>query len=156
MENVKNKKLLIVEDEIIIALTESAMLKKNGYEVLAVSNGDQAIEAVKNNEELDLVLIDLNLGSGMNGAETSKKILEIRDIPIIFLTAHTGREIVEQVKSVTRYGYVLKGSGEYLLLSSIEMAIDLFESGKRIETSEANFHQLTESKIGRASCRERV
>lgn len=145
MENVKNKKLLIVEDEIIIALTESAMLKKNGYEVLAVSSGDQAIEAVKNNEELDLVLIDLNLGSGMNGAETSKKILEIRDIPIIFLTSHTGREIVEQVKSVTRYGYVLKGSGEYLLLSSIEMAIDLFESGKKIETSEANFHQLTES-----------
>ncbi len=145
MENVKIKKLLIVEDEIIIALTESAMLKKNGYEVLAVSNGDQAIEAVKNNEDLDLVLIDLNLGSGMNGAETSKKILEIRDIPIIFLTSHTGRDIVEQVKSVTRYGYVLKGSGEYLLLSSIEMALDLFESGKRIETSEANFHQLTES-----------
>ncbi|PKL15737.1 MAG: hypothetical protein CVV49_19855, partial [Spirochaetae bacterium HGW-Spirochaetae-5] len=145
MGNVKNKKLLIVEDEIIIALTESAMLKKNGYEVLAVSNGDQAIEAVKNNEELDLVLVDLNLGSGMNGAETAKKILETRDIPIIFLTAHTGKEIVDQVKSVTRYGYVLKGSGEYLLLSSIEMAIDLFESGKRIETSEANFHQLTES-----------
>lgn len=145
MENVKNKKLLIVEDEIIIALTESAMLKKNGYEVLAVSSGDQAIEAVKNNENLDLILIDLNLGSGMNGAETSKKILEIRDIPIIFLTSHTGREIVEQVKSVTRYGYVIKGSGEYLLLSSIEMAIELFETGKRIETSEANFHQLTES-----------
>ncbi len=145
MENVKNKKLLIVEDEIIIALTESAMLKKNGYEVLAVSSGEQAIDAVKNNEELDLVLIDLNLGSGMNGAETSKKILEIRDLPIIFLTSHTGKDIIEQVKSITRYGYVLKGSGEHLLISSIEMAIELFESGKRIETSEANFHQLTES-----------
>jgi PAS domain S-box-containing protein len=145
MDNGKNKKLLIVEDEIIIALTESTMLKNNGYEVQVVSSGEQALESVKTGAEIDLVLIDLNLGSGMNGAETSKRILEIRDLPIIFLTSHTGKEIVEQVKSITRYGYVIKGSGEYLLISSIEMAIELFQSRKKIEASEANFQQLTES-----------
>jgi len=145
MVNSKNKKLLIVEDEIIIALTESAMLRKNGYEVQAVSSGERALEAVKDNADIDLVLIDLNLGSGMNGAEASRRILEIRDLPVIFLTSHTGKEIVDQVKSITRYGYVTKGSGEYILISSIEMALELFQSRKKIEASEANFHQLTES-----------
>ncbi len=145
MDNTNSKKLLIVEDEVITALTESAMLKSNGYEVQAVSNGEQAIEILKNNDQIDLVLIDLNLGTGMNGAETSRKILEIRDIPVIFLTSYTGKEVVDQVKSITRYGYVIKGSGEHLLLSSIEMAIELFQYRKKIETSEANFHQMTES-----------
>ena len=145
MDKRNNKKLLIVEDEIVIALTESAMLKNNGYEVQAVSNGEQAIEAVQSGDKIDLVLIDLNLGSGMNGAETSRRILEIRDLPVIFLTSYTGKEIVDQVKSITRYGYVIKGSGEYLLLSSIEMAIELFQSRKSIEASESNFQQLTES-----------
>jgi len=137
MENRENKKLLIVEDEIIMALTETTMLKRNGYEVQAVSNGEQAVEAVKNNDNFDLVLIDLNLGSGIDGAETSRRILQIRDLPIIFLTAHTGKEIVNHVKSITRYGYVLKGSGEFLLISSIEMAIELFQSRKKIENSES-------------------
>ncbi len=145
MDNQKNRKLLIVEDEIVIALTESTMLKRNGYEVQSVSNGEQAIEAIKNGDSIDLALIDLNLGSGMSGAETAKKILELKDLPIIFLTAHTSKNTLDQIKSITRYGYVLKGSGEDLLLSSIEMAIELFQSRKKIEISEANFHQLTES-----------
>jgi len=141
----KIKKLLVVEDEIITALAESALLKNNGYEVQAVSNGEQAVEAVKRNDQIDLVLIDLNLGAGINGAETSKKILEIRELPIVFLTSYTGKEIVDQVRHITRYGYVIKGSGEYLLLSSIEMAIELFQSRKKLEAVETNFHQLTGS-----------
>lgn len=145
MDNGNKIKLLIVEDEIIIAVSESSMLKNKGYEVQAVSSGELAVEAVKNNDQIDLVLIDLNLGSGMNGAETSRKILETRDLPIIFLTSHTGNEIVDQVKSITRYDYVVKGSGESLLISSIEMAIELFQSRKRIEANEANFKQLAES-----------
>jgi len=145
MDNMENKKLLLVEDEVIIALTESTMLKSRGYDVQVVINGEKAIEAVQNSNNIDLVLIDLNLGSGMNGAETSRKILEIKDLPIIFLTSHTGKAIFEQVKSITRYGYVIKGSGDDLLVSSIEMAIELFQSRKKIETSEANFKQLTES-----------
>lgn len=141
MEDGKKRKLLIVEDEIIIALTESAMLRSNGYEVQAVSSGEQAVDAVKNKDDIDLVLIDLNLGSGINGAETSRRILEIRDLPVVFLTSHTGKEIVDQVKTITRYGYVIKGSGEYLLISSIEMAIELFQSRKKIETSEAELQK---------------
>jgi PAS domain S-box-containing protein len=141
MGNGKKRKLLIVEDEVIIALTESAMLRSNGYETQAVSSGELAVEAVKNNDDIDLVLLDLNLGSGINGAETSRRILGIRDLPIIFLTSHTGKEIVDQVKTITRYGYVIKGSGEYLLISSIEMAIELFQSRKKIETSESELQK---------------
>jgi PAS domain S-box-containing protein len=130
------KKLLIVEDEIFTALTESTMLKNYGYEVQAVSSGEQALEIIRDNREIDLVLVDLNLGSGMDGIETSKRILEIRELPVIFLTSYSGKEVVEQLRAVKRYGYVIKGSGESLLLASIEMAFELFESRKKVDVRE--------------------
>jgi len=130
------KKLLIVEDEIFTALTESTFLKKHGYEVQAVSSGEQAVEIIRDNCEIDLVLVDLNLGSGIDGIETSRRILEIRELPVIFLTSYTGKEVMEQLRSVRRYGYVIKGSGEALLLASIEMALELFESRKKVDVSE--------------------
>ncbi len=139
------KKLLVVEDEIITAVTESSMLKRYGYIVNAVSTGEAAVEAVMGGGDYDLVIIDLNLGDGIGGVETAKRILEIRELPVIFLTSYTRKDIVEQVNSVPRYGYVIKGSGEHILVSSIEMAIELFNSRKKSEDDELYFNQLTDN-----------
>jgi len=145
MDKDKSKKLLVVEDEIITAITESTMLKNRGYEVQAVSTGEQAVDAVKSNEKYDLILIDLNLGSGMNGAETAERILEIKNLPVVFITAYTDKSSFDQIKSIKNYGFIIKGSGEYILLSTIEMAIELFQTRKRAEIAETTFRQLTES-----------
>ncbi len=84
---------------------------------------------------MDLILMDIDLGDNkMDGTETAKLILEKYDLPIIFFTSHTEKEYVDRVKQITGYGYVLKSSGEYVLMESINTAFKLF---KMIKTSDA-------------------
>jgi len=119
--------LLLVEDESVIAITEKVQLEKYDYKVLVVSTGEKAIEAVKTSSEIDLVLMDINLGDGIDGTEAAEVILKDRDIPILFLSSHSEREIVEKTKKITSYGYVLKNSSITVLDASIKMAFKLFE-----------------------------
>ncbi|TVQ26865.1 MAG: response regulator [Spirochaetaceae bacterium] len=120
--------ILLVEDEPLIALAEKTTLEANGYAVATAQNGNAAIEAARAHDDIDLVLMDIDLGSGMDGAETAKAILAVRNLPIVFLTCHTGQDVVERVQSISNYGYVVKSSGEFVLLESIRMALRLFEA----------------------------
>ena len=136
MEKNNSKKLLLVEDEAIIAMSEKRALEKCGYNVRSVQSGEQAVDAVEKDPEIDLVLMDIDLGSGLSGDQAAEEILKIRHLPIVFLTSHTEREYVERVKEITRYGYVIKNSGEFVLWDTIEVAFELFEAKNRYE--EAN------------------
>lgn len=133
MGQTTEKAILLVEDEAIIALHEKATLEKYGYTVETVYSGEKAVNAVDGNPEIDLVLMDIDLGPGMPGDEAAERILKIRHLPIVFLTSHTEREYVDRVKEITRYGYVIKNSGEFVLWDSIEVAFELFEANKRNE-----------------------
>lgn len=146
MNYVKRKIILLVEDDVIQAVTESKKLSENGYEVEFVHSGEEAIELIKNEPTgYDLIIMDINLGKGLNGLETSRKILEIKDIPIVFLTSYKDQDLVRQIKSVARYGYVLKGSEDFILMLTIETAVDLFQSKQKIENLEADFIQMAEN-----------
>ncbi|MDQ7827156.1 MAG: PAS domain S-box protein [Candidatus Eremiobacteraeota bacterium] len=127
------KKLLLVEDQKVISIVEAQVIKRNGYEVTTVSSGEDSVEAVKTDPSIDLVLMDIELGEGIDGTEAARRILEIRSLPIVFLTSHSEREMVEKVRGITRYGYVIKNSGDFVLLSSIEMALELFYAHRRTE-----------------------
>ncbi len=136
------KRILLVEDEALIAMNEAATLRKYGYEVITVHNGKKAIETASV-EEIDLVLMDIDLGSGkMDGTEAAEIILEQKELPIVFCTSHAEKEYVDKVKKITGYGYVLKNSGEFVLIESINMAFTLFlahrnerENRKRFSTT---------------------
>jgi len=73
----------------------------------------------------------------MIGTDAAREILRTASIPIIFLTAHAEREMVEKVKGITRYGYVIKNSGDFVLRSSIEMAFELHDAHKKLEAKVA-------------------
>ena len=122
-----SKKILLVEDEALIAMNEAQMLKKHGYEVVTAYNGEKAIEAVVSDPDISLILMDIDLGKGIDGPEAAERILATHDLPIVFLTSHSEKEYVDRVKKITNYGYVLKNSGEFVLLESIYMAYTLFE-----------------------------
>ena len=123
-----SKIILLVEDEAIIAMNEAATLAKYGYEVLTANSAKGAIETVRETE-VDLVLMDIDLGRDrMDGTEAAEIILAEKEIPIVFLSSHSEKEMVERVKGITRYGYVLKNAGEFVLIESITMAFGLFES----------------------------
>jgi CheY-like chemotaxis protein len=119
-------------------MTETLFLKSKGYTVIPASTGDKALKFIQEQDDIDLVLMDIELGKGISGAETAEKILAVKDIPIVFLTSYNEQVIVEQVNSITRYGYVAKNAGDYILLSTIEMALELFDANKRMKESERN------------------
>ena len=94
--------------------------------------------------DIDLVLMDIDLGGDIDGHMAAVEILSVKNLPVLFLTAHVEKEMVEKVREVTRYGYALKTSGEYVLISSIEMVFDLFEAHEKTRESEENHRLLVE------------
>jgi two-component sensor histidine kinase/CheY-like chemotaxis protein len=122
--------VLLVEDEALIALAEERILSRNGLRVFRAGTGEAAVTRVAEDDRIDLVLMDINLGPGIDGTEAARRILENRQMPIIFLTSHSEKEYVDRVKAITRYGYVLKTSGEFVLLEAIAMALELFRANE--------------------------
>ncbi len=87
--------------------------------------------------------MDIDLGRGKtDGTEAAQKILEVKEIPVVFLSSHTETEIVEKTEKITSYGYVVKDSGEMVLLISIKMAFRLYEAKRRERESRQLFQGL--------------
>ena len=145
MESHHNRNILLVEDEAIVALKERRVLEKAGYGVTVAGTGITAVEQAHTVEALDLILMDIDLGEGMDGVEAAQRILEHRELPIVFLTSHTEREYIDRVKQVSRYGYVLKSAGELMLLESIDMALELFEAHQATKRRTAEYERLFNS-----------
>lgn len=141
-----SKTLLLVEDEQIIALDQSIRLENLGYNVIISHSGEDALKLLQSNS-IDLILMDIDLGRAMDGTEAAKKILELFEIPIVFLTSHSEKEMVEKVKRITRYGYLLKDSGDFVIESSIEMAFELFEAHKKTKDNEERLLTLINSML---------
>lgn len=123
------KRLLLVEDESLVALTETKLLRDAGYQVHHRRSGESAVAFFEDNEDhADLVLMDIDLGEGIDGIEAAQRILSARDLPLLFLSSHTEQEIVERAEQVSSYGYVVKNSGDVVLLASIRMAFRLSDA----------------------------
>ncbi|WP_411824530.1 PAS domain S-box protein [Leptospira sp. 'Mane'] len=145
----QKRTLLIVEDDTIIGMAEAQTLRLAGYTVFTASSGEKAVKLVGSGQEIDLVLMDMDLGSGMDGTETSREILKQMEVPIVFLTSHSEKEMVDKVRGITRYGYVIKNSGDFVLQASIDMAFDLFYANQRIKKKEESL-RVTLNSIGDA------
>ncbi|HEX2869012.1 MAG TPA: PAS domain S-box protein [Ignavibacteriales bacterium] len=133
-----SKTLLLVEDEAIIALTEKRWLINEGFRVIHVTSGEEAIKTVQTgSEKIDLILMDIDLGHGcMDGTQAAREILKTQDIPLLFLSSHTEKEIVDKTEQITSYGYVVKGSTDTVLLASIKMAFKLYKANQEIKARE--------------------
>lgn len=145
----ERKRILLVEDELITAIMEKRLLEKNGYEVEHANSGEKAINILQNHSHpFHLILMDINLGSGLDGTETAALILEKMDIPIVFLSSHTEIEIVEKTEQITSYGNIVKNSNETVFLASLKMAFKLFEAkmeAKRHENELTKFKEISDN-----------
>jgi len=121
-------KILVVEDELIIATDIKDCLEKSGYEVPAVAAyGEQALEKVAELHP-DLVLMDVMLKGEMNGIEAAGKILDYFQIPIVYLTAYSDQKTLEKAKTTNPFGYILKPFEETQLLTTVEIAISRYQA----------------------------
>ncbi|PSB26679.1 hybrid sensor histidine kinase/response regulator [Stenomitos frigidus] len=117
-------KILVVEDEPIIALDIQRQLIQLGYTVVAIA--DCAAVALKAVERWrpDLALMDIRLRGDKTGIETAVQIRQQHPIPIVFLTAHADRATIEQVKAAQPYGYIVKPFETHNLITAIEVALN--------------------------------
>ncbi len=128
MSSEVQKTILLVEDEALIAMGEALTLEQYGYRAITVSSGEEAVKIVETDPDIDLILMDIDLGSGIDGTEAAEIILKGKDIPVVFLSSHTETEIVKKTEKITSYGYVVKNTSETVLDASIKMAYKLFEA----------------------------
>ena len=128
MGKVPAKKILIVEDSRLQAQIAANMLGKYGYITEIAVTAEETLHQARSPECPDLILMDIDLGEGLDGTTLTKQIQQIKDIPVVFFTAISTQEAVEKLRAVTRYGYVLKGAPEHVLVSTVEMALKLHEA----------------------------
>lgn len=117
------ERILVVEDEWIIANDIKDSLAEMGYRVTAIaSSGEDALAKVEE-EPPDLVLMDIVLKGEMTGIATAQAIRARRDIPVIFLTAYDNQYMVDQAKKIDSSGYLLKPFKDRELHIAIDMAL---------------------------------
>ncbi|MDY9925532.1 response regulator [Methanosarcina sp.] len=123
-------RILIVEDEHIVAMGIKRMLKGLGYTVTGVaSSGEDAINKTESTFP-DLVLMDIMLKGELDGVEAAKEIKERFDVPVVYLTAYSDSSILERVKITGPFGYIVKPFDEKDLHSNIEIALHRYRKEK--------------------------
>ena len=135
----KRKKILLVEDSRLTAMVVAEFLNKNGYETETAITGEEAVQKISGGFPPDLVLMDIELAGEMDGIDAARRIMKSRDIPVVFLTANTSEEIIDKIKEVKAYGFVLKGIDKAALLSTVEMALKLHEANTHARMFERLF-----------------
>jgi PAS domain S-box-containing protein len=139
MNNIQ-KTILLVEDEVLISMDETQLLTNEGYNVIQVYSGENAVKTIRESiNKIDLILMDIDLGKGIDGTDAAELILKEYNIPIVFVSSHIEKEIVEKTEKITSYGYVVKNSGEVVLLTSIKMAFKLHNANKALYSSEEKY-----------------
>jgi len=115
-------KILVAENERIIAVDIKNSLQRLGFKVTAlVSSGEEVLKKV-NEERPDLILMDITLDGSLNGIETAEIISSKYNIPVIYLTAYGDRETIQKAKITEPYGYLIKPFDSREIEIAIEMA----------------------------------
>ncbi len=125
-------RILIVEDEKLVADDLQETLQGLGYEVSAsVASGEEALAKVAETSP-DLVLMDIRLAGTLDGVQTSDLIQSQFQIPIVYLTANADRATLERVKASQPFGYILKPFNEKILATTIDIALSRHQAEKEI------------------------
>lgn len=135
MNVAKRHKILVVEDEGLIAHDIADRLRALGHEVVATAG--TAEEAIGLAADAELVLMDIHLDGRTDGVDAATAIRERYHIPVIFLTAHADRATLERAKAAAPFGYIVKPVGQNSLNTSIEMAVHKHRLQRQLEEREA-------------------
>jgi len=140
-------KILVVEDEGLIAHDIASRLESLGHQVLGTVG--TAEEAVELSAGADLVLMDIHIDGPRDGITAAQEVRARHHIPVVFLTAHADRSTLERAKAAGPYGYIVKPLGPASLNTSIEMAIYKHGMERQLEEQEA-WYRTTLTSVGEA------
>jgi DNA-binding NarL/FixJ family response regulator len=135
MNNQMNKKILIVEDDILVASDIKQIVQSNGYEVTGIANNaNKAYELFINNVP-DLVLCDVNLRTKRTGIDFVAKARKIIFVPVVYITAYSDEKTLSKAVSTSPESYLIKPFTKIQLLTSIKFALQKSEGHKKEKVS---------------------
>ncbi|MBU4535970.1 MAG: GAF domain-containing protein [Euryarchaeota archaeon] len=138
-------KVMVVEDESIVAIDIGQRLESLGYEVTAtVSSGEKAIEKAQETSP-DIILMDIVLKGKMDGIEAASIISERFNIPIVYLTAYSDEKTLKRAKITGPFGYIIKPFEDRELHSVIEVALYKYEMDIKLKKSEQLYRIMVNS-----------
>lgn len=128
-------KILVVEDEWIVADQICRNLREMGYLVPPpASSGEGALKKIAE-EKPELVIMDVLLGGAMDGVEAAQQIAAKFDIPVLYLTAYSGQDLLERVKLTNPAGYLVKPFQENELKCNVEIALHNHQRKKYLQNN---------------------
>ncbi|MBU2512407.1 response regulator [bacterium] len=145
-----NKRILIVEDEVVVGMEIQSTLERLGYSVIAIVNTGEKAITLATEEKPDIILMDIRLKGKIDGIEAASQIRSDWEIPIIFLTAYAEEDKTERAKLALPFGYLLKPIQDRDLKVTIEMAAYASEvNAERNQAQEAlkKAHEELEQKV---------
>lgn len=119
-------KILIVEDELVIAEDLKDVLEDLGYEVCGIAISAREALAMIEEKLPDIALLDIQIKGGKDGIELAAEINEQYHLPFIMLTSHADLQTINRAKEVNPYGYLVKPFNEKEILAGIELALSNF------------------------------
>ena len=135
MEPGNSHKILVVEDEGLIALDIASRLEALGHEVVATAS--TAEEAIERAAAAEIVLMDIRLDGHADGVQAAAAIRDRYHIPVVFLTAHADRSTLDRAKEAGPFGYIVKPVAHASLNTSIEVAMYKHRMERELELREA-------------------
>jgi two-component system sensor histidine kinase UhpB len=141
------KKILIVEDQLIIAMDLRLTLEGLGYGVIGIAGTAEECFQYFEKDKPDLVLMDIMLSGSVDGISAAEVIHKDFDVPIIYLTAHSDDNSLLRANLTGPYGYIVKPIEERDLYTSIEIALHRFSIDKELKKSEIKYRTLFEQSL---------
>ncbi|MEC4889044.1 MAG: response regulator [Nitrospira sp.] len=136
------RRVLIVEDETLIAMELADRLERQYYTVCGlVARGEEVISRIEEFRP-DLILMDINLAGALSGIETAAALRDLVDVPVVFLTAYSDAEAIERAAKTSPYGYLLKPFNESEVRATIEMALHRHAMERLVRESERRLRAL--------------
>jgi CheY-like chemotaxis protein len=145
LQNDLRAKVLIAEDDAIVALDLQGMVMRLGYDVVAIVDSGQAAVAAARRFQPEIILMDILLNGPIDGIETAREIHKSMDLPIIFCVASPDLSVLVRAKDISYASYIMKPINPESLATTIDTVLYKYKLEKRVQRAEENFRQLSDS-----------
>lgn len=138
----RRARVLIVEDDLITSLNERETLEEAGYSVITARTAQEGVHVAQTVRPLDIVIMDIDLGPGIDGLEAAGIILASTGLPLLFVTSHTDEASVQRMAALPACGVIPKDTSNKLLIASVGMALRHgAEAARRVDAAETRLRE---------------